>query len=71
MQLHQRGDKISLKDQGFSFASAAIIGKKIIGKNDHLLKIDLSNNQLQQNFRPIVNGIKHNQRLISLTMKNN
>jgi len=36
-----------------------------------LLKIDLSNNNLQQNFKPIVKGIKNNKRLISLTMKNN
>ena len=35
------------------------------------MKIDLSNNQLQSNFRCIVNGIKKNHRLISLTMKNN
>ena len=71
MKLHQRSDRISLKDQGFNFASAAVIGKRIIGKNDNLVKIDLSNNQLQQNFRPIVKGIKNSKRLISLTMKNN
>ena len=44
MKLHQRSDRISLKDQGFNFASAAVIGKRIIGKNDNLVKIDLSNN---------------------------
>lgn len=71
MKLNQKGDRISLKDHGFSYASATIIGKKIIGKNDNLVKIDLSNNQLQQNFRPIVKGIKNSKRLISLTMKNN
>ena len=47
MMLHQRNDRINLKDSGLSFYSAMVIGQKIIGKNDNLLKIDLSNNQLQ------------------------
>lgn len=71
MMLHQRNDRINLKDNGLSFYSAMIIGQKIIGKNDNLLRIDLSNNQLQQNFKYIVAGIRKNKRLISLTMKNN
>ena len=54
-----------------SYFSAEHIGKDILSENDNLLYIDLSNNQLQKNMRPIVNGIKNNTRLISLTMRNN
>lgn len=52
------------KDQGMGFQSAIIIGKQLIAKNAHLQKIDLSNNQLQTNFKQIVNGIKKNHRII-------
>jgi len=52
-------------------ASAIIIGKRLISGNDNLLKIDLSGNQLQMNFKHIVNGIRKNKRLIQLVMRNN
>jgi len=54
-----------------SQASAKIIGKKLLMGNNELLKIDLSNNQLQSNFKEIVHGIKKNHRLIQLVMRNN
>lgn len=34
MQLNQKMDRISLKDQGFAYASASVIGKRILSKND-------------------------------------
>jgi len=71
MMFHQRNDKICFRDQGMGPKSAGVIGKKIIGGNDHLCRIDLSNNMLQQNFKSIVQGIKSNKRLISLVMRNN
>lgn len=52
-------------------ASAVIIGKKLLAGNDNLLRIDLSSNQLQMNFKYIVNGIKKNKRLIEIVMRNN
>ena len=51
--------------------SAAVIGKKIIANNENLVKIDLSNNMLQKNFKTIAQGVKKNSRIIQLTMKNN
>ena len=51
MKLNQRDDRISFRDQGMSFESAIVIGKKILAGNENLTKIDLSNNQLQTNFR--------------------
>lgn len=54
-----------------SFYSARLIGKEIISENENLLSIDLSNNHLQKNMKPIVDGIRHNSRLISIIMKNN
>ena len=40
-----------------SFYSARLIGKEIISENENLLSIDLSNNHLQKNMKPIVDGI--------------
>ena len=71
MMFNQRNDRINFDNQGMSYFSAEHIGKDILSENENLLYIDLSNNQLQKNMRPIVNGIKNNQRLISLTMRNN
>jgi hypothetical protein len=47
MRMHQKGDRICLKDQQMGFNSAEVIGKLILANNSDLLKIDLSNNQLQ------------------------
>lgn len=71
MTLTQRDDRLSFRDQGMGYQSANIIGKTLIGNNDKLRKIDLSCNQFQCNFKPIVNGIRKNKRLIQLIMKNN
>jgi len=71
MSLNQRDDRMSFKDQGMSYQSAAIIGKHLLHNNEELLRIDLSGNQFQNNFKPIVNGIKKNSRIIALIMKNN
>lgn len=71
MKLHQRNDRINLHDQGMSSASAFVIGKYLIAENADLQKLDLSSNQLQHNFTQIVQGIQKNNRIISLTMKNN
>jgi len=71
MTLTQREDRLSFKDQGMSYQSASIIGKTLIGQNDNLRKIDLSCNQFQSNFKPIVNGIRRNKRIVQLVMKNN
>lgn len=46
------------------YQSANIIGKWIIANNENLQKIDLSCNQFQQNFKPIVQGVRKNDRLI-------
>ena len=43
-----------------SYYSAKIVGKDIISENENLLKIDLSNNQLQKNMKPLVDGIRKN-----------
>ena len=64
MTLTQREDRLSFKDQGMSYQSANIIGKTLIGQNDNLRKIDLSCNQFQSNFKPIVNGIRRNKRIV-------
>ena len=71
MSLNQRDDRMSFKDQGMCYQSAAVIGKYILTNNEELLRIDLSGNQFQNNFKPIVNGIKKNSRIIALIMKNN
>ena len=71
MQMNQRKDRIILKDQGLAYASAKVISKMLIENNNELLKVDLSNNQLQSNFRYLVDGICNNHRLISIVMKNN
>ena len=71
MSLTQREDRLSFKDQGMSYQSANIIGKTLIGQNDNLRRIDLSCNQFQSNFKPIVNGIRRNKRIVQLVMKNN
>ena len=71
MSLNQRDDRMSFKDQGMSYQSASVIGKLLLANNEELLRIDLSGNQFQNNFKPIVNGIKKNSRLIALIMKNN
>ena len=71
MSLNQRDDRMSFKDQGMGYQSATVIGKYLLSKNEDLLRIDLSGNQFQNNFKPIVNGIKKNTRLIALIMKNN
>ena len=71
MQLNQRDDRINFNNQGMSYQSAQVISKYILSGNEEIQKIDLSNNQLQTNFRQIVNGIRKNTRLISLVMKNN
>jgi hypothetical protein len=71
MKLNQRDDRVTFKDQGMSYASAAVISKYLLANNDDLLRIDLSNNQFCSNFKTIVNGIKKNSRIITLIMKNN
>jgi hypothetical protein len=71
MLLGQRRDRISLKDQGLGFESARVISQMIIAGNDDLTKIDLSNNQLQQNFGALMKGFMLNERLVVLTMRNN
>lgn len=71
MLMNQRVDRVCLKDQGLSTFAAHVIGNKILSHNEELLRIDLSNNQLQTNFKALVHGIRNNSRLISLTMRNN
>lgn len=54
-----------------SRSSATVIGRKMLAGNDDLLRVDLSNNQFQNNFSAIVDGVKKNQRIIQLIMRNN
>lgn len=71
MKLYQRDDKLTFRDQGMGCQAAAVLGHHILAGNENLQRLDLSNNQLQTNFRPIVEGLKANSRIISLTMRNN
>lgn len=71
MKLYQRDDKLSFRDQGMGCQSAAVLGRRIIAGNENLQRLDLSGNQLQTNFEPIVRGLRANTRLIALTMRNN
>jgi hypothetical protein len=51
--------------------SAAVLGRQIIAGNENLQRLDLSGNQLQTNFKPIVRGLRANTRIIALTIRNN
>jgi hypothetical protein len=44
MSLNQRDDRMSFRDQGMSYQSAAIIGKHLLQNKEDLLRIDLSGN---------------------------
>lgn len=71
MLLTQRCNKVCLKDQKLGYYSAKVISEQILTRNEDIMSIDLSNNQLQQNFGVLVKGLTMNSRLVSLTMRNN
>lgn len=71
MMLQQRKDRVCFKNQKLGRESASVIGNLILAGNNELCKVDLSENQLHLDFGQIVRGIRANERLISLIMRNN
>jgi hypothetical protein len=58
---------------GMGSKSAQVLGQLIrIGSNiNEWIHIDLSMNKLGANIAPIVQGLKHNTKLVSLKLSNN
>ena len=59
-----------LREQGFGAHSAKTLGK-ILRNNDHIVSMDLSLNNLNAGLNSLIAGIRNNNTLVALKMKNN
>ena len=68
--LEQQPGKLILKEQGYGENSAKSLAK-IFKFNNSLAYVDLSMNNLYQNLDGFIQGLKQNDRIVSLKLKNN
>ena len=61
---------MSLKEQGFGAHSAKTLGRILRG-NNQIISIDLSLNNLNAGLDSLISGIRDNNKLVSLKMRNN
>jgi len=73
MDKHTKKRRLQLSEMGMGSKSAQVLGQIIrIGSNiNEWIHIDLSMNKLGANIAPIVQGLKHNTKLVSLKLSNN
>lgn len=66
----QYPNKLVLRDQGFAKLSAKVIAR-IIGGSQLFTTIDLCMNNLGQGLDDLVDGLKQNDRIVCLRLRNN
>lgn len=66
----QKHERLELKEQGFGSKSVPILAS-IIRNKKQLTLIDLSYNKIGSNFKPLIDSIKMNLRIVALKLCNN
>ena len=61
---------MALREQGFGAHSAKTLGRILRG-NDHIISIDLSLNNLNAGLDSLIAGIRDNNKLVALKLRNN
>lgn len=68
--LEQEPQKLVLKEQGYGAHSAKALAK-ILKHNEQLTTLDISMNNIHLNLDALIGGLRQNDRIVSLKMRNN
>jgi len=68
--LEQEPQKLVLKEQGYGAHSAKALAK-ILKHNGQLTTLDISMNNIHLNLDALIGGLRQNDRIVSLKMRNN
>lgn len=68
--LEQEPQKLVLKEQGYGAHSAKALAK-ILKHNEQLTTLDISMNNINLNLDALIGGLRQNDRIVSLKMRNN